>query len=101
MREGRDDSNQSERATYICWYEWLARSLSADRREVARTMSEQANHIRGTAPSDEMRALSEKKIEQICRHLDELSSHWSRLAVGESMAVRWPDLSVSRNPSPL
>jgi hypothetical protein len=99
MREGQDDSNQSERATYICWYEWLTRSLSADRRKVAQAMSEQANHIRGTAPSDEMRALSEMKIERICQHLDELSSHWSRLAVGESMAVRWPDLSVSSNPS--
>jgi hypothetical protein len=99
LREGRDESFQSERATYICWYEWLARSLSADRRKAARAMSEQANHIRGTAPSDEMRALSEKKIERICRHLDELSSRWSRLAVGESMSVSWPDLAVSSNTS--
>jgi hypothetical protein len=99
MREGRDDSSQSERATYICWYEWLGRSLSPERRKAARGMSEQANHIRGTAASDEMRALSEKKIERICRDLDELSSHWSRLAVGEAMAVRWPDLAVSSNTS--
>jgi hypothetical protein len=99
MREGRDDSNQSERATYICWYEWLARSASADRQKTARAMSEQANLIRGTAPPNEMRALSAKKIERICRHLDELSSHWSRLAVGESMAVRWPDLAVTSDPA--
>jgi hypothetical protein len=62
-------------------------------------MSVQANHIRGTAPAAEMRALGEKKIERICRHLDELSSHWSRLSVGEFMAVRWPDLAVSSNTS--
>jgi len=92
---------QSERATYICWYEWLARSPLAERRKAARGMSEQANHIRGTAPANEMRALNEKNIELICRHLDELSSHWSRLAVGESMAVRWPDLAVSSNASVL
>src|SRR5688500_10521374 len=24
LREGRDESVRSERATYICWYEWLA-----------------------------------------------------------------------------
>jgi hypothetical protein len=98
-REGRDDSSQSERATYICWYEWLARSLSADRRKTALAMREQANHVRGTAPAHEMHALSEKKIERICRHLDELSSHWSRLAVGESMSVRWPNLAVSSKTS--
>ncbi len=101
IHEGRDDSMQSERATYICWYEWLARSPLAERRKAARGMSEQANHIRGTAPANEMRALNEKNIELICRHLDELSSHWSRLAVGESMAVRWPDLAVSSNASVL
>jgi hypothetical protein len=99
MREGRADSSQSERATYICWYEWLTRSPSDDRRKVARAMSAQANHIRGTAPAAEMRALGENKIERICRHLDELSSHWSRLSVGEFMAVRWPDLAVSSNTS--
>src|SRR2546423_1915913 len=49
-REGRDEAYQSERATYICWYEWLARSLSADRRKTALAMSDQANLIRGTAP---------------------------------------------------
>jgi hypothetical protein len=99
MREGRDDSARSERATYICWYEWLARAPSAERRRVAQAMKGQAIQIRAIAPRDEMRSLDEDKIQQICRHLDELSSHWSRLAVGESMAVRWPDLAVSSDAS--
>ena len=96
MREGRDESAQSERATYVCWYEWLARSHSDKRRKAAQAMARQASQIRSIAPAKEMRALNEK-IEQICRHLDELSSHWSRLGIGESMAVRWPDLAVSSN----
>jgi hypothetical protein len=44
-----------------------------------------------------LRALSERKLEEICQHLDELSSHWSSLEVGQSMSVRWPDLAVSSN----
>ena len=32
LREGRDECARSERATYICWYEWLARSSSSDRK---------------------------------------------------------------------
>ena len=27
LKEGRDESARSERATYICWYEWLARAV--------------------------------------------------------------------------
>lgn len=101
MRDGRDESAQSERATYICWYEWLARSQSSDRRTSAQAMAQQARQVRDVAPAMELRALSERKLEEICQHLDELSSHWSRLEVGQSMAVRWPDLALSANPAVL
>jgi hypothetical protein len=57
----------------------------------AQAMSEVASHIRGTAATDELRALDER-LAQVCRHLDELSLRWSQLAVGESMSVRWPNL---------
>ena len=101
MQKGREQSAQSERATYICWYEWLARSQSSDRRTAAKMMTKQAIQVRELAPKMELRALSERKLEEICRHLDELSSHWSRLEVGQSMVVRWPDLAVSANPEDL
>jgi hypothetical protein len=93
-RAGPNESLQSERATYVCWYEWLARSKSSDDQKLANSMSAQAKQVRSVIPRVELRALSEKKIDQICGHLDELSSHWSSLKVGESMAVHWPDLSV-------
>ena len=38
--------------------------------------------------------LNERKLDEICKHLDELSSHWSNLEVGQSIAVRWPDLAI-------
>lgn len=78
LREGRDDSAESERATYICWQYWLARSKSADLK----------------ATSQSMKALNQRKLDEICRHLDELSSQWSNLKVGQSFAVRWPDLAA-------
>ena len=95
LREGRDESAQSERATYICWYEWLARSQTKERRAVANVTAKQARHLREL--SNESPAITERKLEQILQHLDELSSHWSRLKVGESMVVRWPDLAVLTN----
>jgi len=90
LREGRDESEQSERATFICWYEWLARSQSN-----TQTMAQQAKQVRKVTPAKELRRLDETTLADICRRLDELSSHWSRLNIGEAMTVRWPDLAVS------
>jgi hypothetical protein len=94
LKEGRDDCARSERATYICWYEWLARSSSPDRIKLSQTMAKQAKQVRDVAPDAELPMLTEKKLDEICQHLDELSSHWSSLEVGQSIAVRWPDLAI-------
>ena len=94
LREGRDESARSERATYICWYEWLARSQSSELRKRASAMTKNAEQVSNASAAAELRALKREKLDEICRHLDQLSSHWSRLAVGQSMAVRWPDLAI-------
>jgi hypothetical protein len=91
LRQGQDQTTQSERATYLCWTEWLARSSPRERRM---TMAQQARQIRNTFTATELRALNERKLNEICKHLDELSSHWGRLEVGQSMAVSWPDLGI-------
>ena len=98
LKEGRDDSVRSERATYICWYEWLARSHSSDRKKISQAMAQQAREVRQTASIKELRALNERKLDEICEHLDHLSSHWSRLEVGQSLAIRWPDLKTLEPP---
>jgi hypothetical protein len=94
LKEGRDDSLRSERATYICWYEWLTRSHSSDRKKISQAMAQQAREVRQTASTKELHALNESKLDEICKHLDHLSSHWSRLEVGQSVAIRWPDLEI-------
>ena len=75
LREGRDECIESERAAFVCWQEWRARSSSHDRRKLSG-------------------ALNQSKLDEICEHLDHLSSHWFRLTVGQSMAVSWPDLAI-------
>lgn len=94
LKEGRDESARSERATYICWYEWLARSRSSELRKRAQGMAKNAEQVKDSARTTELRGLNKKKLDEICGHLDRLSSHWSRLEVGQAMAVRWPDLSI-------
>ena len=94
LKRGRDECLQSERATYICWQEWLARSPSRERSKLGKEMAQQAKQVRGTADVKELGALNKSKLDEICKHLDELSSHWSGLDVGQSVAVSWPDLSI-------
>ena len=96
MKAGLDDALKSERATYICWQEWLARSSSQDQRKLSMTMAKQAEEVRGTASTPELRALNQHKLNEICEHLDKLSARWSSLSVGEGMAVSWPDLAIDR-----
>lgn len=94
LKKGQDDCARSERATYICWQEWLARSSSGDRKERAHTMAKQAAQLKGVATEGELRTLNPRKLNEICEHLDQLSIEWSSLKVGETMAVRWPDLGI-------
>lgn len=75
LQHGRDDCAQSERATFICWQRW------------------QGKEVRDVAVTD-LPELNQKKLNEICEHLDELSSYWSKLEVGQSMSVRWPDLAI-------
>jgi hypothetical protein len=83
MREGLDDCLKSERATHICRQAWLTRS--------------QLPEQRGVSDTKEKSLLNKKTLNEIFRHLDDLSSRWSALTVGESMTVRWPDLKVLTN----
>src|SRR5215510_8169676 len=55
LKNGRDDCIQSERAAYICWLEWRARSSSRE--------------MRNTAAAE--LGLQQSKLEEIYKHLDE------------------------------
>jgi len=94
LKRGRDECLVSERATYICWQEWLSRSSSRELSKLAKEMAQQAKEVRNTALPTELRSLNKSKLDDICKHLDELSSHWFALDVGQSVAVSWPDLAV-------
>ena len=61
-------------------------------------MAKQAKQVRETAGDEELEILNERKLDEICEHLDHLSSQWSSLEVGQSIAVRWPDLLSSLRP---
>lgn len=83
LHEGRQESAASEQATYICLQEWLSRS----RQSATRQQTKQAT--RPPAMTEGF-SLSEERLERILARMDELSSQWAGLKIGESMTIRWP-----------
>ena len=77
LKDGRDECMQSEQAAHICRHAWLARSSSTERKVAT-----------------QLPTLDQRKLDEICEHLDQLSARWSNLGVGESMAVAWPSLAI-------
>ncbi len=88
-REGRADTEFSERAATICHHAWLARSTCREDRERAEQGAAFVEKTRAACSAAERAALSEETIERICRRFDELSARWVKLAVGESLELRW------------
>ena len=95
-REGHEESAQSERAAFILWFEWLARSSDPGRQRLAKTKAWRAQQVRATCSAAETNSFTPKIIARICRRLDEIGRLWSELALGEAVAVGWPDLSVAK-----
>jgi hypothetical protein len=90
QREGRHESALSEHATYVCLYEWLARSADPARRKLALQMAPLIKPGRDDSPSPSP-ALNESLLSQICQRLDDLSARWTALEIGQSFSVEWPD----------
>jgi len=97
LHDGKAESAQSERAVYICRSQWLARLQSSTQRTAT---SPGPQRQRPAGPVTGLQALNEQKLDDICRHLDELSAHWQHLEVGQSMIVSWPELQVLSSESP-
>ena len=94
-RKGEAESLQSERASFVCWQEWLSRSSNPLLRKKSHAMTEQMQHIRNAMTQEELELL-DKKMDQICAHLDTLSACWHKADLGKSMGIRWPDLVVKQ-----
>jgi len=91
LREGRGESALSETATYVCLYEWFARSADPERRKRAAEMAPQAKHIRNLQSQANDHGLTKDFLSRVCARLDDLSARWTNLDIGQSLTVTWPD----------
>lgn len=80
---------QSERATFVCWHDWLSHSPDEKLRSLAKDMKITADSILDRMPEIERQRFSKEKLARIRDRMDEISAKWSRLKVNESINLVW------------
>ena len=89
LKENTDDCAQSERATYICLFDWLSHSPEEELRLRSAEMKVTFESILGQMPENERKMLNSEKLAAIRNRMDELSKSWSALEVDQSMTLEW------------
>lgn len=84
-----DDYGRSERATYVCWQNWLSHSPDAGMRARAETMRETAAAMLARMEPREKATLNPQKLSEIRQEFQRLSGLWASLKVGESISEEW------------
>jgi hypothetical protein len=84
-----DDYMRSERATFICWHDWLRHSADPALRARADGMREgSTGMLAGLSPA-ERADFTPQKLAEIRAEFTRLSARWSALAIGESFGEPW------------
>jgi hypothetical protein len=84
-----DDYARSERATSVCWQDWLQHAAKPELRSRAIEMRQGAGAMLERMTPAERAGFTAEKRAQIRREFQRLSDRWSSLAVGESFTEPW------------
>jgi hypothetical protein len=89
MSGHEQDCARSERATYVCWHDWLSRSEEPALRAKALAMTATAKSILERMPRVERALFTAHKLCEIRSSFSTLSARWSKLKIGEAFSVPW------------
>jgi hypothetical protein len=89
MSDRQEDCARSERATYVCWHDWLSHSEDPALRAKARTMDAAANSILDCMTDAERALYTPAKLSEIRSVFSRLSERWSMLEIDESFTEPW------------
>jgi hypothetical protein len=84
-----EDCARSERATYVCWHDWLSHSEDPALRARALAMTATTRSIRQGMLQVERALLTAEKLREIRDTFSTLSARWSPLEIGESFTEPW------------
>ncbi len=89
VKENLEDYAKSERATYICWQNWLENSSEVKLKSRAAEMKENAEGVFNQMSADEKAVYTENTFASVRARMSELSKEWQNLKIGEFMSVVW------------
>jgi hypothetical protein len=84
-----EDYARSERATYVCWENWLSASSDAKLQRRAAEMRQNADGIYNQMSAAERAVYTTENLAKVRLKMDELSCRWQALKIGESMIIDW------------
>jgi hypothetical protein len=84
-----EDCARSERATYVCWHDWLSHAKESALRAKAQAMTATAGSILQEMAAKERALYTAEKLSQIRSQFSALSARWSALRVGEGLTEPW------------
>jgi hypothetical protein len=84
-----DDYARSERATYVCWQDWLTHAPNPDMRSRAAAMRETADAMLARMTPAERASFTAERRAEIRQEFQRLSERWSSLSIGEGFTELW------------
>lgn len=89
VKDNLDIYARSERATYICWQNWLENSENAELKKRAAEMKPNADATYAQMTTDEKALYTKETLAKLRKRMTELSAQWQNLRSGESMIIDW------------
>ena len=89
VKENLEDYQKSERATYICWQNWLENSSDEKLKKQADEMEANAKSIFGKMSAEEKSIYTKENLASVRDRMTELSNKWKNLKPGEFMTINW------------
>ncbi|CCE05950.1 conserved hypothetical protein [Bradyrhizobium sp. STM 3843] len=89
MPEQTEDYGRSERATYVCWHDWLQHADDPALRARAAAMASSASGMLARMEPRERAQFTPQRLAEIRTEFQRLSHRWAALGVGESISERW------------
>lgn len=88
LQTGLEDCARSERATYVCLYDWFSNSNDEKLKTKSFEMKDSAQSVSSQMSENEKANLN-KKLARIRNRMDELSEIWTNLKINVPMTLEW------------
>ena len=89
MPEQSEDYARSERATYVCWQDWLEHSDDPALRARGAEMAKSARSLAASMAPAERALYTPARRAAVRQEFVRLSRQWAALGVGESLTESW------------